>query len=508
MGSDARAPNRLPKVKEESASQDGRPSSRVPTSKNVQRDGSRIPTTMLGAPRGIRPKWAGQVGKPHAIGIQLNVGVRLARSEHNGLDYQIRGVVDVPAHPYGDDERNLLAQVLFRATDLPHKERLEYALLDWFAIDGGSGVRIDYCTAIPTITVGKEIVQLKQFTPPDIELDNSAQISAQKHAGWAREYRANRYCRYESRQELNQRFQDILVNTRVLTRSGKLDRTTDESWYRLLQHVITEMQLRGEPPTPWNDDPRVQAASPFFDGELCRKAASTVSVRGTSHDLIVKYGKQRHMEDLYRKGIVYLNPASDYDKSSHNQAVQDDERSIVVKGGYFPSERPEDLYDEDTLPDDIQQLIEEEEAGFSAIYGRPELRRSQYASVSIDMRTDYWMFCISDVLDQRLFADFEADSCVVIRRKPFVDRILSKSRLVLPNMRMVFGDASYIDPLGAFASGAPVKWSLPVHMTKLFRYAYQREVRFVCIPGRFQARLNARCLEIGPISDFAELIVL
>ena len=33
--------------------------------------------------------------------------------------------------------------------------------------------------------------------------------------------------------------------------------------------------------------------------------------------------------------------------------------------------------------------------------------------MSIRMATDYWMFCMADVLDQRLFANFEANSCLI-----------------------------------------------------------------------------------------------
>ena len=461
----------------------------------------------MNEPRGIRAAWAEQVGKPHPRGIKLDIGV--SDTTGKDIEYQIRGVVDVPTHPYGDDERTLLARILLNDTQIPHKEKRKFWLHNWVATDGGSGIRIDKFGTIPVITDKDIIGETKVFTPPDVdEIGEGEQIGSEKYNEWDQEYIANRYCRHESRQELNQRFQDIQVNTQVLKPSGKIGLTTDELWYQLMQHVIVEMLLRGEPPTVWNHDPRVKVARPFFDGELCRKAASVVSARGTAHDVIVKYGKRQHMEDLYNKGLVYMNVASEYDKSTHNQAVRDDERSIVVKGGYFPKESTQSFYNKDTIPDNIQEGIDNGEIGFSAIYKCPGLKSDQYADISINTLMDYWMFCMADVLDQRLFADFEADSCVIIRRKPFIERLLSRSRLLLPNVHRIFGSINYIDPLGALSTNVPLNRSLRVYMTKVFRYAYQREFRFVCLPKNFQERLEARPLEIGPISDISELIVL
>ena len=217
--------------------------------------------------RGIRAEWAEQVGKPHAKGIALDIGV--SDTKGKDIEYQIRGVVDVPSPPYGDDERKLLTKILFDDAELPHKEKRKFWLHDWVGTDGGSGVRIDKCGTIPVIT-GKDIIgEIKVFTSPDVEvIDESEQISSEKYDKWVHEYSANRYCRFESRQELNQRYQDIQVNTQVLKPSGKIGLTTDEFWYQLMQHAIVEMTFRGEPPTVWNHDPRVEIARPFFDGKI------------------------------------------------------------------------------------------------------------------------------------------------------------------------------------------------------------------------------------------------
>ena len=459
---------------------------------------------LFDAQTGVRPEWAEQIGKPHPCGIRLNVGVRFVPNEHQGLEYQIRGVVDVPSPPYGNDERSFLAKVLVDAAEIPRR-RHEYAVLDWVAVDGGDGVRIDKCGPIPVFT-DEHILDLTTFTPPDVEeADDNCRIGAEQHNEWVREYGANRYCRHETRQELHQRYQDIWANTQVLTPSGKMGLTTDQNWYRLQQHVIAEMLLRGEPPAPSNHDPRVREARPFFDGELCRKAATVVSARGTDDDVLVKYGKREHMEALFQDGEVYLNTATNYNESVHKQAVRDDELAIAFKGGYVRATGPMQFHDRHNPP---SEHIADRGTGFRSIHLLPELSRDQYATMAIRMATDYWMFCTADVLDQRLFADFEADSCVIIRRKPFVERVLQMARLQLPNVERYFGRVQYVDPLGTLSTGTPAAHSIPIHMTKVFRYAYQREVRFAFPPNRFQDRLEPRFLRIGSISDIAEFVPL
>ena len=290
-------------------------------------------TALLNAPRGVRSAWARQVGQPHTRGIRLNVGIRFLPCAHRSIDYQIRGVVDVARPPHGNDERTYLAKLLSETADLPQR-RYEYAVLDWEETAGGDGVRVDKCSPIPVLT-DDNVLDLKTFTPPDFEAttDHSDGPGDKQHNEWAREYHANPYCRCETREELHQRYQDIWVNTLVLKPSGRMGLTTDENWYRLQQHVITELLLRGEPPTPSNRHPRVPEAQPFFDGELCRKAARVVAARGTDHDVLVKYGKREHMGVLLREGNLYLNSATSYNASVHNQAVRDDELAITFKGG-------------------------------------------------------------------------------------------------------------------------------------------------------------------------------
>ena len=464
---------------------------------------------LLGETKGIRATWAKLVGLPHPRGIELNVDVSDVLRQKT--EYQLRGTVDVPTPPQCDNERDYLAKVLFEKTDIPDKNKRRFRLHSWVDKDGGLGLSVRKCETIPHITEKEIIGEIKVHTAPEVEeLTPEHQTSDEKHHEWAREYEENRYCRFESRQQLNQRWQDILVNMQVLKPSGKMGLTNEEIWHRLTQHVVVEMLLRGQPPNEKNLDPRVSVSHPFFDGELCRKAAAIVAGKGTPNQALVKYGKREHVKDVFEKGIVYMNVASDYDRTIHNPAVRDDERLIGFKGAGWPAGNPEQYFSKDTAPENIDELVEGNLAGFSTIYDCPGLERDECVDLKIHMRTNYWMFCMSAILDQRLFADFEADSCVVIRLKPFVERLLRYAKFQVPNVNMHFSSVNYADPLGAFstAPSVPIATSMPIHMTKVFRYAYQREIRFVCVPRRPKEDLKPRRLQIGPINDIAELIVL
>ena len=454
--------------------------------------------------RSIRIDWAKLTGMPNSHGIDLNVTV--SYTKHGDPEYQIRGVVDVPSPPQSDEEREFLAIVLVCQTSIPEIKNRAYRLLDWCATNGGEGVNIRRCGKIPPI-IEKDILNFQVFEPPDVEINEKELIGNEKLNEWALEYQENRYCRFESRQALNQRLQDISVNIMVLKASGRTGLSTDENWYRLMQHVIEELLMRGQPPNEQNLDPRVLQAMPFKDGHLCRKAAEVVEARDTSHEVIVKYGKYNHMKDLYDRGKVRINPATTYENFNHNQAVRDDERELFFKGGCYVNGKSKGFWKEDTVPDNFEELVDRGEASFVRMFNAPSLERDEYSDVGVTMKTDYWMYCMAGILDQRLFADFDATACIIIEKRPFVERLTNMMRSLLPDTRMWFGEIDYEDPLGALSTkGLPKLFAIPVHKTKLFRYTYQKEFRFVWIPSMAQEILDPIEFQLGSISDISEFV--
>ena len=184
----------------------------------------------------------------------------MSDTNHGEFEYQIRGVVDVPSPPLSDEERDFLATILICQASIPEIENRTYDLVGWQTTKGGEGVNIRRCGKIPHITE-KDILNIQVFEPPDVEINEKELIGNEKLNEWALDYQENRYCRLESRQALNQRLQDISVNIMVLKASGRMGLTTYENWYRLMQHVIEELLMRGQPPKEQKLDPRVLRTS-------------------------------------------------------------------------------------------------------------------------------------------------------------------------------------------------------------------------------------------------------
>jgi hypothetical protein len=64
------------------------------------------------------------------------------------------------------------------------------------------------------------------------------------------------------------------------------------------------------------------------------------------------------------------------------------------------------------------------------------------------------------------------------------------------------GKVTYIDPL------LPSVTMPDVPMSKHFRYTYQHEYRFVWLPTEAKGQLSYVDLELGPLKDIAELVIV
>ena len=462
----------------------------------------------------IRESWLKKAGSPSKFGIALNITTTTDK-QFKLIDYQIRGVVDVLSGPQNDDERMALARILYSYANIPDRSKRRFHLIDWERTEGGEGVKVQQCLEIPNITP-KDIVpgSLQKFEGPAYEEPLQEELPGEiEHTSWQREYQANPYCRFESRKELHQRWQDINVNMQTLTPSGHLTLSRDYRWYRLSQHVLDELLMRGQPMTETNMHPSIDPATPFNDKRLCNKAAEVVAAQGSDNNVFVKYGQLDHMKDLYEKGIVWISSVSELDKLTLNQAVRDDERTLVFKGGIRPIKNSwgavsrRDFYTKQEAPQDFGRLVGGGEIQFVRMFDAPILESDQYVELQVGSRTDYWTYCLSQLLDPRLFSDFEANACVIIKIKPFLEKLAYMMKFEKPWAGFRFGRVTYDDPLGAFSSERPAYVpSDLVPITKLFRYAYQRELRFVWMPSKPQEKLNPIELTLGPLSGFAELL--
>ncbi len=106
--------------------------------------------------------------------------------------------------------------------------------------------------------------------------------------------------------------------------------------------------------------------------------------------------------------------------------------------------------------------------------------------------------------DPRLFDDFEADACLLVRDlNNFGLRLLRAFAALAGMTKCAHGSVHYEDPLH------PVGPHHLVEMTKHFRYEYQREWRMVWRAEEPLPKTAAPLfVEIGPLTDGCEAFYL
>lgn len=301
-------------------------------------------------------------------------------------------------------------------------------------------------------------------------------------------YRANRYCRHLDQKELNQRIRDVFLNNLRLTPDAKVGLPPmgpgGMRWMEVWTHVLEEMSLRHGPyPNGFTRD--ILHLEPFPDlvGELGKKAAAVLASKGLrSGDVFIKFGKAEHMKALLEHGAMRVQPASYYATPDHNGAIRDDELSLPLS----LSLTRDNIIEVALNPQDV-----------------PDGLIGQRLDITYKAGADYWLYCVTTSVEPRLFVDFQADSCVIIKDKERFNRLVTlQSAVKFPNTDHSHGKAIYIDPL------RPLTAVIDVPMSKHFRYEYQNEHRFVWRPLNRMANSPFVELELGSLESFAELVVL
>ena len=345
--------------------------------------------------------------------------------------------------------------------------------------------------AVAASKVKKGDYEIIHVDPPTSATAMSAQFSFANmplNEFWRASYRQNRYARYLNQGELNWRFRDILFNIITLTTEGKVGvlpvGPTRMRWWELMAHTLEEFYLRhGAYPAGFTKDILQAAPYPDFAGVLASKAASAFASRPAyKQPVLVRHGSPEFMTALYEHGKLRVRNASYYKTPDHNGAVRDDElrlhvslalnREMVSKVARNPQDIP---------------------AGYTG----------QRIDFRFDHQRDFWLYCLTSSLDPRLFVDFEATACVVIKDpEEFRRRLRAAGATSFPGSLSKDGDVTYVDPLW------PKSAKLFVPLSKHFRYEYQREHRFIFSAPPTRGLLSYVDVSLGPLVDIAELIIL
>ena len=476
-------------------------------------------------------QWCAKIGMPSELGVHLQVGI--SYSDRPGPPHVVvEGIVGVPRPPEDDLERSMLAHKLAELVESPDIAIFEFiSQIGWRLIRGGPfEVKLIKSETLRELDEN-EISNSISFSGPGPMNEPEFQTEFVESDDWEREYRANRYLRFESRTGLNQRYQDLLTNITILNDAGQVGLTAEKHWHQFFNHVVVEMFLRGEPPVPHNFDPIVKKAVLFPDEDLCEQAKDAVEKVQISGPILVKYGKADHMRTLYERGEVYMPPVSVYGDPEHNQAIHDQELTlshyavIVNDEGHLKSS--DACANWDVLQTSDHRIL--------PLFHAPDAKRDEVINIE-SFGPDAWVFCMSNLLAPRLFSDFNADACVVLSRDRFKARICDALRPLAGTKLFAHGHVHYADPyrayqepmhapqvhicygakkdgdeqhLSPFGPGAELLRPPIVHFQKTFRFAYQREYRFVSCPPQYTNKLNAPIrFTLGPLNDIGKLIIL
>ena len=299
-----------------------------------------------------------------------------------------------------------------------------------------------------------------------------------------KQYRADRYLRHLTLEDLTQRTIDVLANYHVLNDEGKIGlrpiNEEGENWMTLFIHIMTEMDLRKAsfPDGFLKDAPIVKPTWPEIPKPV--KAIKEISLNG---DYLVKYGEQRYLRPLLEKGILRIAPASSYSDPSLNLARKDSELEVSIL--LDPSETTVERVNEETL--EPERAIE--------VIGN--------LTTTTSCSSDYYVYCLAMEYNARFFDDFEADCCLIIHQPiKFVERLYKEVSNKLPGWTGRATGVTYYDPLRI------ERMPSSVFFQKHFRYAYQREYRIVLLPPKPIKQPEPLFLELGSLEEFCDLVCL
>ena len=303
-------------------------------------------------------------------------------------------------------------------------------------------------------------------------------------------YRLRPYLANATEEQLRARLDDICRNIYAFTSEAKLGVISPEDggliWSQKLTDLNLEFYRRGLDTVSFadlSDMPWKREAL-----ELIRRNEHLVPYLGKT-GVFCKFGKIEHMRPLLGKGAMRLSPASFYHGSEHNAARRDNE--LVLHAHITPYD-----YDLGLIP--------------AAILAH--LPSRSWVTIKHAKPSNHYLNCMTVSFDFRYFFDFgnengPANACVLIHdQAAFEDRLFRSVTMALPHWRVRSEMVKYVDPhflITELPSGDDI------YFIKSFRFLYQREYRLAAIPqDKNAASLGYLPLELGPLNDIAELLVI
>ncbi len=306
-----------------------------------------------------------------------------------------------------------------------------------------------------------------------------------RHEFWRYKYRENRDLDHLSPEDLSERMFDCINNLRVRTERNKLgllqpNEKYDEEWMIRFTQVLEECVVRKYPwPGPISISNYKSAMEHAFDSipDMDRALKENNSKK---KGYLLKFGNSFFLKQSIENGRFRIASAAYYDSQEHNHARRDTELSRYCCPN--PKLPEHNKYNECWSPKSLKS-------------------KELWKSVNID--TDYLLFCLSYQYSARLFGDFDSTACIVIKDPEiFIKKILTAIAPKLNGWQFQVADVKYYDPIRI----DPRKIVVPEF--KPFKHAYQKEVRIISIPPHPISLIEPIEVEIGSMREYASLVDL
>lgn len=287
---------------------------------------------------------------------------------------------------------------------------------------------------------------------------------------WEFQYEIYRYLARIPNEQLLERYRAIVHNMRCLISNDRhvipiQSFLSSWYWYRKEHQTRLEITLRSLGSS-------VEPPQNILDRQL--RNAPVRPAHPNACDVIFRYDKREHMEALRERGAVRITPASFYSAQELGSVRGDEERS---KKAFLPGQ-----YSRITTIDGREMPI------------LGDIVRSVSAP-------DYYVLCMSCDWDPILFAAFESDACIAIfQPEVFSQRLQLSAKSHVDGWLFHDGPVEYFDPFERIPNHI-----FNASICKDFRFAYQREYRFIWMPMNGENTSGVKELEIGSLTDVCNL---
>lgn len=289
---------------------------------------------------------------------------------------------------------------------------------------------------------------------------------------WELQYQMYRYLKNLPSDTLNERYLAILKNMRSIVCRDR-DIIPIQSflsswyWFRKEHQTRLEFYLRREAP---------DASVPMDENfNFLARGAPIRPKHPNAGDVLFRYDQKIHLNKIVSEGSIRIRPASAFYPIENDEARQDQELSkrTFLPGGYTKVT---------TMDGKKIQVI-------------GDIQRD----VGIP---DYYVFCMVCDWDPGLISDFKgSDSCLVIRdTETFSIKMESAGKKLLPRWVFYHSPVEYFDPY----EGTKNEYIDPT-MSKDFKFAYQKEYRFLWFSQIGEEADEFRFLELGDLGDISEV---